>query len=409
MMAVFEYRGITVGTGKTVAGMRDAENVKALRGQLRKDGILLTSATEEAAAKEEKKGHLDIKRFFERPGVGDIAIMTRQLATLIRAKIPLFEALSALIDQVEKEGLRRALTNVRDQVREGTAFNEALKEHPAIFSDMYTNMVRAGEASGTLEAVLDRLTEFIEKQAKLKGKVTSALAYPLLMVIIAVILISVLMVAVVPKVTGIFESMGKALPWYTRLLIGVSQFTAGYWWLILGLGIGGWYLFKRWRATPEGRYAWDRIVLSMPIFGPLVQMVAISRFTRTLATLLGAGVALLPAMAIVRTVLGNAALEKVVDEATNSIREGQSIADPLKASGHFPPLVTHMIAIGERSGQLEEMLENIANAYDSSVDNRVQMLTSLLEPLIIVVMGAGVAFIAMSILFPLIQTSEFVE
>jgi general secretion pathway protein F len=408
-MAVFEYRGITVGTGKSVAGVRDAENVKALRGQLRKDGILLTSATEEAAAKEEKKGQLDLKRLFERPNVGDIAVMTRQLATLIRAKIPLFEALSALIDQVEKEGLRRALTNVRDQVREGTAFNDALREHPAIFSDMYVNMVRAGEASGTLEAVLERLTEFMEKQAKLKGKVSSALAYPILMIIIAVILISVLMVAVVPKVTGIFESMGRALPWYTRLLIGVSQFTAGYWWLIIAAIAGGAWLFKRWRKTVEGRYSWDRIVLGMPVFGPLVQMVAISRFTRTLATLLGAGVALLPAMGIVRAVLGNAVLEKVVDEATNSIREGQSIADPLKASGHFPPLVTHMIAIGEKSGQLEEMLENIANAYDSSVDNRVQMLTSLLEPLIIVVMGAGVAFIAMSILFPLIQTSEFVE
>lgn len=408
-MAVFEYRGILVGTGKTVQGLRDAENMKALRSQLRKDGILLTTATEEAEAKEAQKGNLDFKRFFNRVNVNDIAIMTRQLATLTRAKIPLFEGLTALIDQVEKDPLKRALTNVRDQVREGTSFADALAEHPKIFEDMYVNMVRVGEASGTLEAVLSRLTEFIDKQAKLRGKVTSALAYPILMIIIAVILISVLMVAVVPKVTGIFANMGKALPWYTSLLIGVSNFTADFWWLIL-LALGaGYYFFRRWRNTEEGRMKWDRFVLKVPVFGKLVQKVAISRFTRTLATLLDAGVTLLKAMNITRDVLGNAALKQVVEEAANSIREGQSIAEPLKASGRFPPMVIHMIAIGERSGQLEEMLENIAEAYDAEVDNSVQMLTSLLEPLIIVVMGAAVAFIAMSILFPLIQMSDFVN
>jgi general secretion pathway protein F len=336
-------------------------------------------------------------------------MMTRQLATLTRAKIPLFEALSALIDQVEKEGLRRALTNVRDQVREGISFADALKEHPKIFSDMYVNMVRAGEASGTLEAVLGRLTTFIEGQAKLRGKVASALAYPILMFIITVVLVGVLMVAVVPKVTSIFESMNQALPWYTRLLIAVSGFTASYWWLILLAVGGGIWAFRRWKNTEDGRMKWDTFVLRVPVVGGLVMRVAVSRFSRTLATLLSAGVALLPAMGIVRSVLGNAVLEKVVVEATGSIREGQSIAEPLKASGRFPPVVTHMIAIGEKSGELEEMLENVADAYDSEVDNRVQMLTSLLEPLIIVVMGGAVAFIAMSILFPLIQMSSFVD
>ncbi|HHH11154.1 MAG TPA: type II secretion system protein GspF [Sorangium sp.] len=408
-MAVFEYRGIMTSTGKSVQGLRDAENIKALRGILRKDGVLLTSATEEQQAQEKNAGAINFRRFFEKPSVNDVAIMTRQLATLVRARIPLFEALSALIDQVEKEGLRRALTNIRDQVREGTSFADALAEHPDIFSHMYVNMVRAGEASGTLEAVLTRLTTFMEKQAKLRGKVGSALAYPILMLIIAILLISVLMVAVVPKVTSIFESMDRALPWYTRLLITVSDFAANFWWVVLlALVLGGW-LFKRWVKTPTGRLRWDHIVLKIPMFGTLMKMVAVSRFARTLATLLAAGVALLPAMAIVRDVLGNAALEKVVEDATSSIREGQSIAEPLKASGQFPPMVTHMIAIGERSGQLEEMLENIAEAYDSVVDNRVQMLTSLLEPLIIVVMGGAVAFIAMSILFPLMQMSSFVE
>jgi general secretion pathway protein F len=406
-MAVFEYRGILVSSGKSVQGLRDAENQKALRVQLRKEGVLLTTATEERAAKKAREGALDLRKLFERPSTGDIAVMTRQLATLVRAKIPLFESLSALIEQVEKEALRRALTNVRDQVREGTSFADALQQHPKIFSDLYVNMVRAGEASGTLEGVLERLADFIENQARLKGKVSSALAYPVLMLVIAVVMVSVLMVAVVPKVTAIFESMGKALPWYTQLLILISHVTADYWWLLLGLlGLALW-LFRRWKRSPEGHLAWDGFVLGVPIFGSLAQMVSIARFSRTLATLLQAGVALIPAMGIVRNVLGNAALEKVVEEATGSIREGQGIAEPLRASGRFPPMVTQMISIGEKSGELEQMLENVAKAYDTAVENRVQMLTSLLEPLIIIVMGGGVAFIVLSILMPLIQISDF--
>ncbi len=229
------------------------------------------------------------------------------------------------------------------------------------------------------------------------------------MMIIAVILISVLMVGIVPNVTRIFQNMGKTLPWYTQILITVSWFASSFWWLILLALVGGIWWFRRWKVTKEGKLRWHTFVLALPIFGRLVQMVAISRFTRTLATLLGAGVPLLQAMGIVRDVLGNAALEKVIEDATGSIREGQSIAEPLKASGRFPPLVTHMIAIGEKSGELENMLENVANAYDSAVDNRVQLMTSLLEPVIIVVMGGAVAFIAMAILMPLIQMSDFVN
>ncbi len=408
-MAVFEYKGILVGTGKAVQGLRDAENMKALRAQLRKDGVLLTTAAEEKAAQEKQKGTLDLRRFFNRPTVADVAIMTRQLATLVKAQIPLFEALSALIDQTDKDGLKRALTNVRDQVREGISFADALKEHPKIFPDLYVNMVRAGESSGTLEAVLMRLTHFMEGQAKLRGKVSSALAYPILMMAIAVIMISVMMTSVVPKVTSIFENMHKALPWYTRMLILVSDFASSYWWIVIAVGGGAYAWFRHWKQTSDGRIKWDRWMLKAPLFGQLVMMVAISRFARTLATLLSAGVALLPAMGIVRNVLGNGALEKIVEDATGSIREGQSIAEPLKASGYFPPLVTHMIAIGEKSGQLEEMLENVAEAYDTAVDARVQLLTSLLEPIIIVFMGGAVAFIAFSILMPLVQMSEFVD
>lgn len=405
-MAVFEYRGILIGSGKPTKGVRDADNPKTLRALLRKDGILLTNATEEKAA--QLKESRDIKlSFLGRPSTGDIAVMTRQLATLLRAGIPLFESLNALIEQVEKEQLKRALTNIREQVKEGISFAKALEGHPTIFPPLYVNMVRAGEASGTLESVLERLTFFMENQAKLKGKVTAAMAYPALMAIIGILLISVLMVAVVPNLITTFESMDQVLPWYTRLLIFTSGFMGSYWWLLALMLAGGIYGFNRWRKTEKGRLQWHAFTLSVPIFGGLFQMLAIARFSRTLATLLSAGVNLLQAMDIVKNVLGNAVLEKVVADAIANIREGQTIADPLKRSKRFPPIVTHMIAIGERSGQLENMLENVAIAYDAAVETRVQVLTSLLEPLMIVIMGGAVAFIAFSILMPLIQQSNF--
>jgi general secretion pathway protein F len=406
-VAVFEYRGILVGTGKPVKGVRDAENAKALRSVLRKDGVLLTVATEGKVAEAKAKRNIKLFEVLSRPSTSDVAVLTRQLATLVGAGIPLFESLNALIEQIENEQLKRALTQVREQVREGTSFAKALEAHPTVFPPLYINMVRAGEASGTLTQVLQRLTSFMESQAKLKGKVTSALAYPILMAIIGTTLVSILMVAVVPNVTTIFASMDQALPWYTALLIATSDFMAAYWWLLLaGLGLSI-YLFRRWRRTAKGKMRWDIITLKIPVFGKVILMLSIARFARTLATLLSSGVALLTAMDIVSNVLGNAALEKVVLEAIGSIREGQSIAEPLRRSGRFPPIVTHMITIGEKSGQLESMLESVANAYDTEVENRVQILTSLLEPLIIVIMGSVVGFIAVSILMPLIQMSSF--
>jgi general secretion pathway protein F len=408
-MAVFEFRGVVASSGKVVRGVRDAENARALRTLLRRDGILLTLATEEAAAKGKKKGDIDLLKFFRRVGPADVAVMTRQLATLVRAGIPLVDAIGALVEQVEKEELKRVLTVVREKLNEGTSFAKALEQHPRAFAPIFVNMVAAGEASGTLEQVLERLADFMEAQARLRGKVTAALAYPVLMAIIGTLLISLLMVAVVPKVTAIFESLDRALPWYTQFLIGVSNIAANYWWLIFLMLAGGFWWFRRWRATAEGRMKWDTFCLRVPIFGKLLRMLSVARFAKTLATLLAAGVPLLKAMDIVRNVLGNALLEKVVVEATSSIREGESIADPLRRSGQFPPIVTHMIAVGEKSGQLEQMLESVADAYDSQVETTVQALTSLLEPLMIVLMGAAVGFIAFSIMMPLIQMNEFVQ
>src|SRR4051812_30559050 len=243
-MAVFEYRGIQIASGKPVKGYRDADNAKSLRAVLRRDGVLLTEANEEAERGSKAGGRkVDLFAFMKRPSTADVAVMTRQLATLVRAGVPLVESVAALVDQVEKEQLKKTLTSVRETLNEGTSFAKSLEAHPKIFPSLYTNMVAAGEASGTLEAVLERLADFMEGQARLKGKVTAALAYPVLMMFIGIVMVSVLMVAVVPKVTSIFENLGHALPWYTQLLITVSAIISGYWWLIISVVTGAVWWF----------------------------------------------------------------------------------------------------------------------------------------------------------------------
>nr|PID39339.1 MAG: hypothetical protein CSB49_01560 [Pseudomonadota bacterium] len=242
----------------------------------------------------------------------------------------------------------------------------------------------------------------------MKGKISGAMVYPIVMAAVGIGITAMLMVVVVPKVTQIFADMGKALPWNTRLLIFLSDITGNYWWLIALLGIGLFFLFRWWKKTPAGRGRLDRIYLKLWVVGPLVRMVAISRFARTMGTMLAAGVPLLRTLEIVRSILGNTVLMKVVDNARDAIREGESIANPLAKSGHFPPVVTRMIAVGERSGQLESMLETVADSYETEVDLRIQRLTTLMEPLIILLMGGIVGFIVLSILLPILDMNEMV-
>jgi general secretion pathway protein F len=406
-MAVFEWQGITT-SGKEVKGVRDADNAKALRTALRREGVLVPKILEEAEAREKKAREVNFGRYFKRVTQLDVALATRQLATLLKSGVPLVESLGALTEQLDKPDLKNAFTQSRDKINEGSSFADALRAHPTIFPVLYVNMVAAGEASGTLEAVLGRLAEFLEGQAKLKNKVTSALAYPAFMALMGIATVSIMMVVVVPKVTAIFEDFAQALPWYTQLLIFVSDIFSSYWWLLIMLTVGGVLGFRRWRATPKGRDRWDRFQLDAPLFGSLIMMVAVSRFSRTLATLLRSGVPLLNAMEITRNVLGNTELMRVIEEARVAIREGDSIAATLKRSGRMPPIVTHMIAVGERSGQLEEMLENVADSYDAQVEAKVQTLTSLLEPMLIVILGGMSGGIAFAILMPLMRINEFV-
>lgn len=408
-MAVFEYSGIAVKSGKAVKGFRDAENQRALRGLLKKEGILLTAAEEGHERKAKKKGDVEPLAFLRRVSASEVAVMTRQLATLIRAGIPLVESISALTEQVENEQLVRVLSSLRQSLKEGTSFAKSLSSHPKVFPPLYINMVEAGEASGTLEAVMERLAEFMENQSRLKGKVMSALAYPVAMSVFATGLVTFLMVAVVPKLTSIFDNLGQELPWYTQLLIFTSGVMTDYWWLLTMILGGGTWAFLRWKKTEEGHLKWDQMRLRFPVFGRLNLLVSLARFTRTLSTLLASGVQLLPAMEIGKNVMENLQLEGVIALAIGSIREGESIAEPLRRSGAFPPMVTHMISVGEKSGQLEEMLQNVSRAYEAEVETKVATMTSLLEPIMIAVMGGAVGFIVMAIMMPLMQMNNLVQ
>ena len=414
-MPVFEYSGLTEG-GKNVRGIRDAESSKTLRAILRKDGVYLTDARPaEAGAVQgaQKTGlsrEIDIGAALGFSGVSsqDLAIATRQLATLISAGIPLVEALTALVDQVEQPRLKRVMGVIKQKVNEGSSLADALKEHPKVFSELYVNMIRAGESSGALDVVLVRLADFTEGQAQLRNKIIGAMLYPAIMVVVGTAIVGILFVVVIPKVTKIFEDMNVTLPWTTRILIGISTFARDDWYVLLVLLPLLVFGARRFLKSPRGRAWWDRAQLRAPVFGVLIRMLAISRFARTLATLLASGVPLLTAMDIVRNIVSNTLLADTIDNARDAIREGESIAAPLKRSGQFPPLVYHMIAIGEKSGQLEEMLQNVAKSYESQVEMRVGALTSLLEPIMIVAMGGGVAFIVFSILMPIMQLNTFV-
>lgn len=418
-MPVFEYIGRTEG-GKAVKGVLDVDNVRALKAALRRDKVFLTEYKEAgtkgsgAAVKagQQKKAasrDVDLQELLTRVSPMDVAEMTRQLATLVRAGVPLVDAMAALVEQTENAKLKRILAQVRTNLNEGMSFHKALAEHPQVFGDTYANMVRAGESSGTLEIVLARLADFTESQVRLRNRIIGAMTYPVIMLGISVLIVGAMMVLVVPKITIMFEDLGAELPLITRLLIGISDLLSTFWPLFVLGAIGGWVGFDRWRKSPQGAPRFDRWLLKVPVLGDLVRKIAIARFSRTLSTLLSSGVPLLTAMEIVENVVANRVLAAVLGEARVAIREGDTISGPLKRSAEFPPMVVHMVAIGERSGELENMLKNVSESYENQVDSRVQALTSILEPIMIVGMGILVAFLVAAILLPMMKLTSAVR
>jgi general secretion pathway protein F len=416
-MAVFAYKGLDA-RGKLVTGAKDAESPKALRAALRKDGIAVTEVAEakagRTAAGSSPKGkglsrEIDFGGMFTRIKGAEIAAFTRQVAVLLKAGIPLAEGLGVLVEQIANEKLKTTISDVRTRVNEGSSLADALAKHPKVFEDVFVSMVRAGETAGNLDEVLLRLAEFQDSAEKLKSKISGAMMYPLIMLFVATVIMTILMVAVVPKITQMFADSEASLPINTVILIFVSDSIANYWWLFLMLGVGGTYGFLRWIKTPKGREKWDRFRLRAPIVGQITRQVAVARFARTLGTMLSSGVPLLRSLDIAKDILGNVVLKKIIEDARVQIQQGESIASTLKKSGEFPPLVIHMIAVGERAGSLEQMLGNVAGTYEQDVEAKLGKLTSILEPLIIVFMGGAVAFVVFSILMPIMKLNQLAQ
>jgi len=410
-MPVYAYKGVTAA-GRNTRGHLDAESLRSARARLKSDGIFLTEIAEgraDAAIKSEGAGRIQIDlSAFQRVSSLDLALATRQMATLIGAGIPLVDGLRALTEQVENPRLKSVFGQVRDRVNEGASFGDALAA-AELFPDIYVGMVRAGEAGGALETVLDRLADYLESQVRLRNKVSSIIIYPLVMLGFAIVVVGALVTVVLPQITQLLASLNQPLPWYTRAIIAGSEFTREWWW---AMGLASVAAIAGVRAilrTERGRAAYDRLRLRLPVIGRLVRLLAISRFARTLSTLLAGGLPITRGLQTAGEVAGNTVIRDAVDKSRTSITEGASVAQPLRQSGEFPPLVTHMIQVGEQSGQLEAMLGKVADTYEEQVETTVSRLTALLEPMLILVMVGIVLVIILATLVPLLQITSSLE
>jgi general secretion pathway protein F len=412
-MPVYQYKGYRTDGG-AATGIIDAESPKVARLKLRKVGVFPTDMFEQGQTKVPSGGTTTavsgaLTARAPLLTTTDVALMTRQLATLLVAGLPLVEALGVLFEQADKKAIKGLIADVREQIRGGKSLSGVLEQYPKEFSQIYVHMVRAGEASGALDQILFRLAEFLEKQLSLRHKVTNAVLYPALMLVVGIALLFFLMTFVVPKITAVFTNLKQALPWPTVVLMSVSRFCADYWIILLGGVAAVAWATRRLIKTEAGRTAADRLLLKIPLIGEVARMVSISRLASTLATMLGSGVQLLDALDVSKWVMNNRVLEHTVEEARRNIREGETIADPLKRSGEFPALATHMIAVGEKSGEIEEMLRRIGQIYDAEVDRVIARFTSLLEPIMILVMGVLVFFIVIAILLPIFEMGQMVR
>lgn len=404
-MPVYEYQALT-DKGKTIKGIIDADSPAQARGRLKAHGKF-PIAIEESRKKNTDRKYRNV-HLFDRVKSQEIAVVTRQLATLLGAGIPLVQALTSLIEQTSNKVLKNVIAQIKDEVNEGNTLTTAMESHPRYFTSIFVNMVKAGEASGSLDVVLEKLADFSEKQEALRGRLRAALIYPAFMAVIGAGILFVLITYIVPNIAQVFTEMDKVLPLPTQLLIGFSEVLRDKWWL---LAIAIFLLVMSVRAIARsgyGRSFLDRFKFRMPIIGSVVHKVLLARFSSTMASLLDSGVGLLPSMQIVRALVNNVHMAAVIDNAIVHIQKGKSMTDALANSEWFPPMFTQMLAVGEQSGQLEIMLHKIAAAYEREVDTAVSGLTALIEPLMIVGMGVAVGFIVLSILLPIFEMNQMV-
>ncbi len=408
-MPIYDYLALD-DKGRKVKGVIDAAHVVAARQKLRDSNIFPVELNEGGSKSKGTATQKSAGGIFGKVRLSDISIFTRQLATLLGAGLPLVPSLATLVSQTANPQLKNTLARIKDEVNEGNSLTYAMSLFPKIFSPFYVNMVKAGEASGMINLVLERLADFNESQQALKTKIQSALAYPLIMFLIGALVIMFLVTFVVPNITQIFEEMHQTLPLITVILITVSGFLKSFWWLLGGIMLVVFFVIKYGLLrTERGHYLWDRLKFRAPLFGPLNQKIAVARFSRTLGTLLQSGVPLLTSLEIVANVVNNRLMADAVRKAAKDVEEGQSLSLPLSKNGLFPPIASEMIAVGEQSGTMEVMLQRIADALETETSANVMTLTSLLEPLMILVMGFLVGFIVVSVLLPIFEMNQLVK
>jgi general secretion pathway protein F len=407
-MPVYDYQALDA-KGKNVTGIIDADGAQAARQKIRAMGSFPVSIKEVTEGESsEKIRSTPLQGFFSRVTPAHVSLWTRQLATLTGAGFPLVTALTTLVSQTKTQGFTKIAARIKDSIVEGNSFASALTLYPSVFSQIYINMVRAGETSGTLEIVLQRLADIMEKQQELKSRIQTAMAYPILMTAVGTLVLFFLMTFVVPNITTIFEDMNQALPAPTRFLLAASDLFQAYWWVLIVLGVAAVVALKLFRKTENGLAVTDRLLLTMPIAGPLLKKIAVARFARTLASLLENGVTMLPALEIVRNVTGNVIISGLIEKASDEVEKGQGLGLSLAADKVFPELAVQMVQVGEQSGELEPMLYKVADVYENEVQASIMSMMAMLEPVMILVMAVVVLFIVLSICLPIFEMNQLV-
>jgi general secretion pathway protein F len=418
-MPIYEYVAFAAG-GATSKGIVDADSERDARQKLRKKELLVTNLTETRGGKRRKKGSgnqpglfiriLEARAAAQGPSARETELvlgMTRQLATLLGSGIPLTESLSALVEQAEHKRMETMLRQIRESIQQGTSMADALAQHPGWFTEMYINMVSAGQAAGNLDIVLSRLADYMQAQRAMRRKIVGALTYPAMMIVIGMIVVTILMAKVVPEITAMLVEQGKALPPATRVLISVSNVVQNWWWAIIGgFGLLSFVVERTYRTSDAGQLWIDRSLLRVPVLGELLRKAAVGRFTRTLSTLLQSGVPVIQSLGITEKVVGNRVISDATATISQRVVEGADISGPLKQSGAFPSMVGYMVAVGEQSGDLEQMLDRIAVAYDEEIDVVTERLTALLEPIMIVLLAGVVGYIVYAIVQPILEIGQ---
>ena len=408
-MPVYEYTALD-SAGRKQKGIIDADSLAAARQKIRHGGsfpVDIRESTPVSRDKTERKtlGFSVVQRVRQQ----EVHVATRQLATLLNAGIPLVQALNGLIEQTTNPALKKIIAQIKDAVNEGNSFTMALSEHPRLFSKIYVNMVKAGEASGSLDVVLDQLAEFGENEQATRARISAALIYPLVLSVVGTVILLLLLTLIVPKITKVFEDSQEALPLPTIILMNLSGFLGHYWWLLLLLLAAGLLALRYVINTPRGRNVWDRLKLTAPLVGDLNTKLAAARFGRTLGSLLQSGVTLVNALKIVRNIFNNVLLADTIDHATEELEKGGSLSNILRGSRWFLPMVVQMIAVGEQSGTMEKMLVKVADSYEKEVESKIKALTSLIEPFMILFMGVIMLFIVLSILLPIFEMNQLIK